>query len=80
VLDPEGRRRAVLGLVFGQPSLWIANENGEPRAALDLMANDTPTLFLYGTTGKEKASFGFVEGRPSLDLVDKDGKSVWKAP
>jgi len=34
VRDPEGRRRAVLGLVFGKPSLWITDEHGEPRVEL----------------------------------------------
>jgi hypothetical protein len=80
VRDPEGRRRAVLGLVFGKPSLWIADEQGEPRAVLDLLTDGEPTLLLFGKRGKTRMSFGVTQGEPSVELVDEGGKKVWKMP
>jgi hypothetical protein len=80
VRDSAGRRRAVLGLVFGKPSLWIADEQGEPRAIVDLLADGEPTLLLLGKQGKAKVAFGLPEGEPSIALVDEGGKSVWKLP
>ena len=80
VVDKDGKRRAALALVKGEPSLALFNQNGNPRAGLALVKGE-PILVLADENVKGRAILSLIpDGEPSLIFSDKDGETIWEAP
>jgi len=87
VVDEDGKPRAALGPVDGEPGLWLADKNGTYRAALNLLGGDSYLRFtdkdgqLRAVLG-EVTEAGETRQRPvsSLVLFDKEANVIWSAP
>jgi len=67
--DEDGKERAYLHVVKDGPALEFRDERGKLRAN-------------FGVVELEAARYGVTEstGPGSINLYNKDGKAVWKAP
>jgi len=73
VVDKDGKRRAALGMVFGEPSLALFDKNDKRRALLSLLDGE-PGLYLYDKNEQPRAALGMDGGEPGLWLKDKNNK------
>ena len=70
LVDDGNNTRAVLYATKGGPVLFLKDETGKPRAALDMYG-----LLLSDENGKPRAMMGVFEDRSRLDLYDENGKT-----
>lgn len=73
VRGADGRVRAQLGLVDGEPGLRLYGPAEELRAGMALPDGE-PGLFLYDTQGRQRAFLGVPQGHPDLVLYDEAQK------
>lgn len=67
IVDEAGNKRAVLGILQGEPSLTLYGPDGKERMTLRLNAEGDPSLELYDRQGKVRAVLGLAaDGSPSL--------------
>ena len=80
-IDREGIIRAMLGQEKdGESGLLLADKIGETKVVLRSRADKGPALQLYEEEGEARFSLSLVDGKPSLELLDNDGKIIWSAP
>ena len=75
---------------MGQPQLVgelraqrivLVDAKGEPRGSLHVTETGTPSLELYGRTGRTQVSLAVKgSGSPRLVLYDRVGRVIWRAP
>ena len=76
LVDDLGKRRAVLSMVDGTPSLILNDRNGAPRAAFALREDGAPFIGLNDSSGTTRTT---VQAG-GLMIMDRDGRAVWRAP
>lgn len=88
LVDEAGKERAALDLSWRNPVLWLYDEAGEMRTALNSMGlsfhseagkirtilNSTMGLSLHDEAGKMQVALAVNAGEPSLGLYDEAGK------
>jgi hypothetical protein len=73
--DSGGKMRGELSTrVDRSPKLWLYDEAGVRRLEVSLLSDGTPGLRLLDRNEQIRATFGVVEGEPSLTLRDRDGR------
>ena len=74
LVDASGNVKAVLGQVeSGNPGLVLYGANGERRAALRVMGDDTARLHLFHRDGSPRAWMALDwTGKPALTLFGED--------
>ncbi len=80
--DEAGTRRIVLGLTEdGSLGLDIFDQQGRGGIILGVGPNGNSNFFATDRFGKTRVVLGVTtEGTPGLELSNKDGKVIWKAP
>jgi hypothetical protein len=73
VTDPEGKRRAVLGMSEDGPKLILADGNGKGGASLELNSEGA-FLKLGDTRGNQTVEISAEEHGPGIRLFRTDGK------
>jgi len=77
--DENGKRRALLDMGMGGPSLSLLDENGKPRAVLAVI-KEGPTLGLLDENGKSRALLAASKDGPELSMYDENDRVIWRAP
>jgi hypothetical protein len=75
VVDENGKTRANLAIINGEPKLSFQDKNGNLRAKLGLLA-ENPILALYDENENSHVFLSVVNGEPRLTLEDKNGNSL----
>jgi len=80
--DEAGTQRIVLGLTDGgSVGIDIFDQQGRGGLVLGVGPNGNANFFATDRLGKTRAVLGVTtEGTPRLDLSDKDGRVIWRAP
>jgi hypothetical protein len=80
--DDAGTRRIVLGLTDGGSlGLDIFDQQGRGGIVLGVGSNGNSNFFATDRLGKTRVVLGVTtEGTPGLELSNKDGRVIWKAP
>ena len=80
--DEVGIRRIVLGLTDGGSlGLDIFDQQGRGGIVLGVGPNGNSNFFATDRLGKTRVVLGVnTEATPGLELSNKDGKIIWKAP
>ncbi len=85
----KGQQGGKLNLGFnagGVPQLYMTEPSGLVRVMLTMKANGDPMLRLANRDGRNGVELGAVWENPeaqcpfSMELSDKDGRTVWKVP
>lgn len=79
VLNDQNKSRASLGVISGEPALYLSDSRGEVRGSFVLM-DGNPSLSLSDAQGNERIFFGVLEGNPILRIYDAKRNVIWSAP
>ncbi len=67
VVDGSGNKRAIVGILHGEPSLILYGHDGKERMSLRLNAEGDPSLELFDREGRVRAVLELAaDGSPSL--------------
>jgi len=72
--DENGKRRALLGMGMGGPSLMLLDENGKSRAVLAVI-KEGPSLGLLDENGKSRALLAASKDGLELSMYDENGEN-----
>jgi hypothetical protein len=79
--DANGMARTELVAGTGElPGLLLTDGDGIPRAELSLNEEEDPQLLFGDQYGNDRARLALEQGRPTVELLDEDGKRVWGKP
>ena len=80
LVNEQGTPVAAFGMVGGQLSLALRDENKKVRAVIGVDQEGQPGVFMLDENGKIRAKFDVEENEPRLLLLDENGKILFKAP
>lgn len=61
--------------------ILLVDGRGEPRGSLQVSSAGTPSLELFGASGRTQASLSVKgSGSPGLVFYDRMGRVIWRAP
>jgi hypothetical protein len=81
LVDKARKARIVLqAMDDGTALVLLSDPSGTRRIGLDVMADGTPGLAMVDKDEKMRARLDMDSGEASITLIDKDGKTLWKAP
>lgn len=70
---------AAPGTVFGKKFV-VVDAKGTPKLKMGLWPDGKPALFAYDRNGVPRASLNLETDKPGLALLDRQGRTVWRAP
>lgn len=71
--DENGRERAKLSVVNGDPLLWFADAKGNPKMTVGLASGGDPQIILADEKGVGRVGLDLSKGGPSVFLRDAKG-------
>lgn len=90
LVDVEGKLRGALFVsAKGEPGFALFDKDGKDRILLMLNADGSALIDLHDEGGESRARLSLAKdgssslrmvGDPSVELLDREGKPVWKAP
>jgi hypothetical protein len=81
VLADDGRELAALWAAGNLPTLTLSDLRGKPRLQADLLPDGSPRIYLADADQRIRLRLGAgSEGRSLVELINKQGQVIWKAP
>ena len=80
LVNEHGTPLGALGVIDGQLSFKLMDQNKKVRLVLALDPNGQPGVVLADENERIRAQFDLEENEPRLMLLDENGKVVFQAP
>jgi hypothetical protein len=81
VVTDDGREVAALWAYGQMPTLTLSDHRGKPRLQADLLPDGSPRIYLADADQRIRLRLGAgSEGRSNVELINKEGQVIWKAP
>lgn len=63
------------------PTITLYDVNGKPRTQLDILPDGSPRLYFADADQRIRLRLGAAtEGRYHVEIIDRKGETIWKAP
>ena len=80
VVNEKGLPVGTFGVIEGQVSLGLFDQNKKVRLVLALDQHGQPGVALADENERIRAQFDLEENEPRLVLLDENGKAIFEAP